>query len=519
MNRSSFIYPLLLILAIFSVACSTLLDENPETFYNEAQIFSSEEGIESAVNGLYSQVFSGAYYGSAWHSLIAPVSGKFWSSQTANLDANSLNTTPSNNWLDRMWPQMYSAINTANVIIKNLEETEDSFDNRETALGQAYFVRAWVYFDLARLFGGVPIRTEPTTADDLHLPRASKAEVYTLIIEDFERAKNLLPAPGDYRPERPTPFTARAFLAKVYLTLAGEDGGDPALWQKAHEEAFFVYENGPYALTPTFAELFEPGNENTVESIFEIQYGNTGGIRNSDMIRFYTPANSTFAPAHTPTFGRIRPNKEVFDAHVERYPSDPRIDDTFIYDSYEKIGGGVQKIYPTNTTGNNGFAAIRKWLDPNFNGITTTRNFIVFRYADLLLMLAEIENELNGPEGAYAYVNQVLARARDIDGDGVSDSAEPADWSGLSQDEFRISILKERQYELLAEGHEWFDTRRRGYEYFLEEVVEPHNNHPLLDLSKEFIYPVSIKNMLLPIPLIEISGNQMISPAEQNPGY
>ncbi|MCI5082639.1 MAG: RagB/SusD family nutrient uptake outer membrane protein [Saprospiraceae bacterium] len=513
-------YPIyILFISFFSVACSNLLEEDPQTFYNEDQVFSSEEGLESAINGLYSQVFSGAYYGSAWHGLLMPVSGKFFSSQNANLDANSLNTTPSNVWLVRMWPQMYAAVNTANVIINNLENTESEFENRDIILGQAYFVRAWVYFDLVRLFGGVPLRTLPTTASDLDLPRASKEEVYALIIEDFERSKALLPAPAAYRPERPTPFTASAFLAKVYMTMAGEDGGDPALWQKAYEEAQSVIQNGPYALTPTFAELFEPGNENTVESIFEIQYGNTGGIRNSDMIRFYTPANSTFAPANTVTFGRVRPNKEVFDAHVERYPSDPRIDATFIYDSYEKIGGGTQKVYPMNTTGNNGFAAIRKWLDPSFNGITTTRNFIVFRYADLLLMMAEIENEINGPDAAYTYVNQVLARARDIDGDGISDVEQPADWSGLSQEEFRTAILQERQFELLAEGHAWFDTRRRGYEHFLEDVVEPHNNHPELDLSKEFIYPISIKNMLLPIPLIEISGNQMISPADQNPGY
>ncbi|GJM33946.1 MAG: membrane protein [Saprospiraceae bacterium] len=516
-NKQFFFF--LLGILFLHAACSGLLDEDPQTFYNEDQIFSSEDGIESAVNGMYSQFSSGGYYGSAWHSFIAPVSGKFWSSQGASTDATSLNTTPSNTWLVRLWPDMYSTINTANVIIKNMEETEGTFSNRETALGQAYFIRALTYFDLVRLFGGVPIRTTPTTADDLHIPRSSKAAIYDLVIADLERAKSLLPEPGTYRLERPTPFTASAYLAKVYMTLAGEDASNASLWQNAYAEAFNVYQNGPYALTATFAALFEPGNENTVESIYEIQYGHTGGIRNSDMIRLYTPSNSTFVPENVVTFGRIRPNKEVFDTHISRYPDDPRIDATFIYGSYEKSGGGNQKIYPENTTGNNGYTAIRKWLDPTFNGITTSRNFIHFRYADLLLMLAEIENELNGPDQAYQYVNQVLARARDTDGDGQSDTEQPADWSGLSKDEFRTSILKERQFELLAEGHEWFDTRRRGYAYFLEEVVEPHNNHPTFDSGKDFIYPESEKNMLLPIPLVEISGNQAITPADQNPGY
>ena len=138
------------------------------------------------------------------------------------------------------------------------------------------------------------------------------------------------------------------------------------------------------------------------------------------------------------------------------------------------------------------------------------------RYADLLLMLAEIENELNGPGNAYQYVNEVLARAR-TQADGTQ-APEPADWSGMAQDEFRTRILRERQYELLGENHEWFDTRRRGYEYFLEEVIETHNNFPNLG-NKDFTYPVSVKNMLLPIPSTELSNNTEISQADQNPGY
>lgn len=519
MIRNNYIIFLFVVVAFSSTSCQGLLEEEPETFYSEAQIFATEEGIETAVNGLFNQLSSGAYYGSSWHGLISPLSGKFWSDQVANIDAASLNTTASNTWLVRLWPQMYSTINAANIVINNMENTQESFSNRESALGQAYFIRALVYFDLVRLFGGIPIRTEPTSADDLHLPRSSKEEVYELIIADLEQAMQLLPESGTYLPERPTPITAQAYLARVYLTLASETGTDRALWQQAYDAAISVYENGPYALTPTFAELFEPGNENTVESIFEIQYGHTGGIRNSDVPRLFMLQNSTFLPANIVTFGRIRPNKEVFDAHVERYANDPRIEATFIYNSYEKSDGGTQKLYPETATGKNGFAGIRKWIDPTYNGTTTARNFIHFRYADLLLMLAEIENELNGPDQAYQYINAVLARARDIDGDGQSDTEQPADWQDLSQAAFRDSILKERQFELLAEGQEWFDTRRRGYDYFLKEVIEPHNNHPRLDPNRDFIYPASEKNMLLPIPLIEISGNQAISPSDQNPGY
>ena len=88
----------------------------------------------------------------------------------------------------------------------------------------------------------------------------------------------------------------------------------------------------------------------------------------------------------------------------------------------------------------------------------------------------------------------------------------------MTQEDFRTRIMRERQYELLGENHEWFDTRRRGYQYFLEEVIETHNNFPNLG-NRDFRYPVSVKNMLLPIPSTELSTNTEISQADQNPGY
>ncbi len=519
MKRFIKAYFLLPGLMLLSVSCQDLLTEDPPTFYSEGSIFSTEEGVETAVNGVYSQFSSPQYYGTSWHNLTMVHSGKFYTSQNANRDARSMNLTASNIWIANLWPQMYEAINAANIVIQNLENTDLDLANREKALGEAYFLRGVTYLDLLRLFGGVPIRTVPTIIEEIHLPRAPRGKVIEQVIADLEKAKTLMPLPGDAQIGRPANLAANVYLAKLYMTLAGEDGGDPSYWTKAYDEIIEVYSSNAYSLTPTYAELFQPGNENTVESIFELQYGHTGGIRNSDVIRSFTPSNSTFAPSNVTTFGRIRPNKEVFDQHIQQYPGDPRIDATFVYDSYERSNGNTQTIYPTRKTGNQGFAAIAKWFDPSYNGTTTERNIIMLRYADVLLMLAEIENEINGPANAYQYVNQVLARARDTNGDGISDAAEPAEWKGMTQEEFRLRIMRERQYEMLSEGQEWFDSRRRGYEFFISEVIEPHNNHPDLDTPREFIYPISVKNMLMPIPLAEISGNQSITPADQNPGY
>ncbi|RMB64162.1 RagB/SusD family nutrient uptake outer membrane protein [Dokdonia sinensis] len=501
--------------ALFSsFSCEDALDESPETFFSEEQIYSTEQGVESVINGLYQSMADPGYHGSSMHGLIMPISGKFFSNQGASEDATSLNCSPVNTWITRLWPQMYTTVNIANGIILNLENTDVALENRETALAQAYFIRAVTYFDLVRWFGEVPLRLEPSTNETLHVARAPKSEVYAQIISDFEKAAATLPDFGEYLEGRPVKYAANAYLAKVYMQMAGEDNGNPAFWQNAKNEALKVI--GRYSLNATYAEIFDLSNENSEESIFELQYGQNGALRNSDVIRFYTPRNSVFTPDNTVTFGRIRPNKETFDQHVNQYPEDPRIEGTFVFGSYEQNNGSERTIYPERTSGNDGYAVIRKYFDPNFNGTTTNRNFIKFRYADLLLMLAEIENELNGPANAYQYVNEVLARARTTEEGEVT---EPQDFAGMDQDEFRTRILRERQYELLAEGHIWFDTRRRGYQYFLDEVVTPHNTHPTFDENTDFVYPVSVKNMLLPIPSNEISGNQAITPADQNPGY
>ena len=508
---------LLLILGAGLCACTDLLQENPENFFSEETVFSTEAGVETAVNGVYARLSQPNYYGTEWHNFLTPNSGKFYSSQNANRDGVALTVNTNNNLVARIWEGAFETINAANTVIANLEQSD--LPNAGRALGDAYFLRGVAYFDLVRLFGGVPIRTEPTELDDVHLPRSERTAVIDLIVQDFNRAKELLPAPGDQQAGRPSSLVPNVYLAKLYATLAGEDNGDASRWQDAWTELQPVLASDAYELTPTFAELFEPNNENTVESLFELQFGHTGGQRNSDLIRLYTPSNSIYTAVNVRTFGRVRPNKETYDEHLATYPDDPRLDATFIAGSYPKINGGNQKIYPEKTNGNQGFAVVRKWLDPSYNGTTTSRNLILLRYADVLLLAAEVENELRGPEGAYEYVNQVLARARDVDGDGESDATEPADYTDLSQDEFRTRILRERRFELLSEGHEWFDLRRRGYDYFRTEVVEPHNTHPEFDPTTDFMYPDDPRNLLLPIPLQEISGNQEIGPEDQNPGY
>jgi len=145
-------------------------------------------------------------------------------------------------------------------------------------------------------------------------------------------------------------------------------------------------------------------------------------------------------------------------------------------------------------------------------------NYVAYRYGDLLLMLGEIENELNGPADAYQYVNEVLTRARNSSDTIV---ATPANWDNLTQDSFREAITKEYFFELQQEGQDFFNVRRRGYDFFKTFVIDAHNNHPLYDFKKKRDIELldNERIMLLPIPDIEINANSKISNADQNPGY
>ncbi|MBJ6368503.1 RagB/SusD family nutrient uptake outer membrane protein [Snuella sedimenti] len=547
----------LLVTASF-ISCEDQLVDLPENKFSEVQVFSTEEGVETAINGMYAQLQGYDYYGARMRLLLWPHSGKYQSKQGANDDANKLDVTNTNINLDKLWAGMWQTINQINLVIINVEGS--GLKNEATSLGQAYFMRAVVYFDLVRMFEEVPIRLKPTTKDDIHIAKSSKEELYNLIIDDLKKATTLLPDRGEYMSGRPLKYAANAYLAKVYITLAGENDASVQptgfnsvteseisaanisdFWQEAKTELDFVIANGGYELTNTYADLFKEGvsSRNTSESIFELQYGNTGATRTNDIIRDVVLANHPIVAEGTTTFGRIRPNKEMFSDHVIQYSgidysgadfipagkasniitlddaiADPRINETYIYNNYTRTNNNRNvNIFPRVNKGNNAYAHLNKYKDLTYNGTTTIKNHIMMRYADVLLLRAEVENEINGPSTAYAFVNQVLSRARNT---STGNTQEPADWDATSvpdQETFRERIMKEREYELNGEGHEWFDMRRRGLGRF-QEQVDHHNaavNFYTSEGNRDFIFDNIESEMLLPIPLSELSGNNLIN--------
>lgn len=504
---------------------SCTLDEDPR-FPSTQTLFSDLDGANTVLNGAYAGMIDFNYKGADFMHLTYLGSGMFTSNKTSDYDGIiSGNPYPSLNYVENMWAGCYRVISRANDVVANMEQIDlGNTIVQNNILGQAYFLRAFTYFDLVRTYGGVPMPLSPASVENNNLPRSTEQQVYTQIIADLEKAATLLPEPETQITGRPGKYAANMMLAKVYMQLAGNAEGSE-YWQKAYNEAIKVY--GKYSLVSNYNSLWDISTcNNTSESIFEVM----GNIENTLRLhQLFTASNGNIGQS---VWGRIKPNIELYDLHAAKYPGDPRLGATFTTD-WIKFSAGKEsliKSYP-GFTGRGNTDKSYPWLNKYFikdiyaANYNTNMNYVALRYADLLLMLAEIENELNGPANAYQYVNKVLDRARKSIAGG---SLIPKDWSGMTKEQFREAIMFEYRYELLGEGHDWFNMKRRGWEYFKKNVVDFHNNYTgknKYDWTKkgDNTFGLNLADqsrlMLMPIPAAEMTANPSITVADQNPGY
>jgi len=509
----------ILVTVLSFVGCE--IEENPK-FLTSENLFNDVTGANTVLNGVYSSLASFEYYGADYHHLLNMSSGLYNTDRDASLlDIAALNPPANLNFVNNVWSAIFQSISRSNDLIVNLSALQEAdVTEKNNILGQAYFIRSLSYFNLVRIYGKCPLITELVTSENPYYEMSTPEKIYEQIISDAQKAIQFLPDSKGVVDGRPSKYAANVLLAKIYMQLAGnKTAAETDYWKKAYDEAIKAY--GKYTLVKDYSTLWNPKtSDNTTESIFEIQ----GNVENTlRMIQLWTPGTGNLGRT---CWGRFKPNLEVYDKHAAAYPNDPRIKYTFVTQWLKFDASGattVQVTYPTFKIRNNkdksypfGYKYFIK--DVNLLNYDTDMNFVVFRYADLLLMLAEIENELQGPDGAYKYVNEVLARAR-VAGGIISE--QPAAWTGLSQADFRKKIMAEYQFELLGEGHDWFNVRRRGYDYFKVNVIDAHNNHKVYDFTKQrdIRYPDNKRIMVMPIPEDEITANPKVSAADQNDGY
>ena len=491
------------VVALTLAGCRNWLVEEPQSFFTPDDFPTTEADLKIALGGIddwYTGGQSQAYFHRGWPMLTEVPTDQTvaQSASDSRYAQDSYTLNASNEWLWRVWRQIYGAINQANVLIARIPQmTQVSQDVKDRYLGAFKFHRAFNHFNAVRVWGSVPLMMRPTTefATATQITRAPIAEIYDSIALDLEDAATLLPLrwPDAATPDdgRPTRGAANAMLADVYLNMSGALVQENH-WADAARAARAVIDSKAYSLVLNFADLWLIKNKNGPEHIYSIQFG---GLKRN----LFT---SQSRPSGIGVESGINYWYSTPDFMTTFSDSDARKKPTFLtqvtvgtttyrYDTLPGFFGDKRPRFPKP------MPYYGKFYDANGsianNNGRTDLNWPIYRYAEVLLLFAEAENEANGPTAdAYSAINQVRARAK----------LPPL--AGLSQDQFRDAVHQERSWELAFESKRLFDLKRWGTFYSV--------------LSQDPVAKIGVQSFMvfLPIPQREIDLDPALG---QNTGW
>lgn len=475
--------------------CEAFLDREPLDQLTADNFYQTEEEVNRAVLAAYSPMMDVEWQGKGWMLTEIPSDN----SQAGGTDPDF---TPIDNFtvsadnlpVANYWALHYRQVVLANTVIGKLPASNLGQTEKDRFEGEARFLRAVAYFDLVRLYGGVPLVLEiPVFGEEVNLPRAEVTEVYAQIEQDLLFAAEHLPITWTGTDiGRATKGAAMALLAKAYLTIRDYLG--------ARNYAKAVIDLGVYRLMDEFSDNFELAtSDNNAEAIFQIQLTGCGGFNTGNAKQaFFAPWGEGITKdrdgwgSQIPTGPSIsNPGTTILDAFEE---GDLRKDPTVMtsgvyYPTINPEDGGYR--YPAQGASASN-ANIKKYVvgsGPNICFMSTPQNSHVVRYADVLLTYAEsimeIEGGVSSNTEALMAFNQVRSRA----------GLEPLDQID------RAIVLHERRVEFAFEGQRWFDLLRSGRAV---EILSLHGKNP------------SAERLLFPIPSAELKINTNLV---QNPGY
>jgi len=486
------------ILAIAAVAatlsaCDNYIDVKPISDNTDETAYITAKDAEAALVGVYDS-FSQEYY--IWDNiLISDVrSDNYYAGgDDANIfQYDNLAVATTNGRLFSDWTQIYNAILKANVVLKRVPEITDkdlTDVRRSQILGEAYFLRAYHYYNLVKTWGGVPLITTPTTSTEpsqVQIARSTEAQVYAQIVADLEEAVKNLPdtygADASVNKARATKGAANALLAKIYAQMPEGQGRDYA--------KVIVYcdavINSPagYSLMPSFDQLWDGSHYNNQESIMEVQFvGGTEGNWGPQLLLPPSITATTWRKFIVPSHDLVN----AFDAEgdVVRKNASILFENAPWADQFwsPSVGGSIPFAY--------------KWRDAG-GGNSTNRQYI-FRLADIILLKAEALNDGGNVEGARALVDQI----RDRVGLDPTPATNPT--------EMQAAIEKERRLELCQEGQRWDDLVRYGH---AETVMNALNEMDLV-AGKKVVYDMQPYKRVLPIPQQERNLNKNLGQNDQ----
>lgn len=512
MKKYSFnkpVYLLLLIIAVTLGSCSKFIDDKPVTSLTTGNSYNTASDMENVLAGCYNIFYGSDYYQWEYVMLSDVRSDNAYpggGNEETFYDYDRFILPASNSHNNTNWGALYRGIARCNILLNKIGSVTDpalTETRRNQIIGEASFLRAFHYFQIVKLWGGVPIELESNTADPniTRKTRSTETEVYDQIVKDLEVALTNLPdtygGEASINKVRATKGAANAVLAKVWAQRTDRDYSKVISYCDA-----VINSPAGYSLLANYADLFDGAHYLNSESILEIPFEEGNWSASSWGIELYLAPEDGWQKYCVPSKDLVA----AFDAAGD----DIRKNASIVFWTTDGNGDPIS------------------WADENWNpcqdptigtpfnykqkhpaGWGSGDDYYLLRLADILLLKAEALNESGNTAEAANTVNIVRSR---VNLDPVS--------AGLSKEEMKLAILNERRLELAFEAHRWDDLVRNGVATSVMQGLNEYTYSCVEGVAGDPVkmdYSQCDKNhWVLPIPQLEMDANPNLV---QNPGY
>jgi starch-binding outer membrane protein, SusD/RagB family len=481
--------------------CSDFLDKNPVDQLSNQTFWKTEKDVDMAIAGVYSQLL-GLTFDHHKMDLDAMTDDFFLFGTYGKVDvlAKGIIEPTSAGIVTQIYNDSYKGITACNVFLANVDRVTMDETKKNRLRGEALFLRAFYYFTLTEFYGGVPMYIKPVTLEEAAVPKSSKEQVIAQVLKDLDAAAAVLPA-ALVTTGHVVKGTALGLKAKVLM--------HNNRWQEAAESANLVIQSKIFKLSTDFQNMFlTRGQTTNTEIMFsarylnpdrfsaespDMKYGNAAALNGSQGLVDEFECTDGLSIAKSP----------LYDPKDYKKNRDPRLNYA-IRDIKETLVSSTGVKFTNTTAGIYTNYLVRKYIEvenlPFSYSTRSDQDFVILRYADVLLTYAESKNEATGPDASvYAAVNEVRART------GVGMPALPAN---LTQAEMRDRIRHERRVEFAAEGLRYQDIKRwKTAEKVIPLMIDPGGVARRFDASKHYLFP---------FPQSEMDINKSLT---QNPNY
>ncbi len=508
-------------IGMFITGCGNdMLEVVPNDRYTEDSFWTSESNAVMGLTGCYAVLRNDGLFGGTatplWEETATPNAYNYDNSGGWNVIASGTQTATNSTIVSTRWDDSYRGIGRCNTLLANIDGVAMNASLKERMKGEATFLRALYYSMLANYYGGVPlILDKPDPVTQASLPRNAREEVVKQILKDLDQAASVLPVKYTVSSDigRATKGAALALKARMLLFEASpliNTTGDVAKWKLAADAAKAVIDlNGTgYALFSDYRKLFLPANDNSVESIFDVQYIAPQLGSSFDLIGRQYNTNAPVRDlinAYLMKDGLPQSQSPLYDPANPHNNRDPRMYQTIVYpgDTFQGELVTASRFVVTGYGTKKYTIYDKEPNSVNLQGGRSEINYMVIRYADVLLSYAEAQNEVLGTPDATILDAVNLVRTR---------AGMPKVAAGKTKAEMRDIIRLERRIEFAGEGVYYTDIRR----WKTAEVVL---NAPILTYAEKPIMTRTFsaqRDYWWPIPGVQLDRNPKL---EQNPGY